>query len=160
MLAWAPLGLRHVPTSPLLMVAQLSPPCGFLVLILSGAVDSTLETFKVLQLPEQTGHLRYTALDPPLGVYMNHWHRTDWHSHMLSNILGMFMGANAACLPCSRFSSAPTPSFLLLPFFAYPQVPFSQEYQFLVSFLVTLFLRTRLASETVSVSSLSLSPTT
>lgn len=47
------------------MVVQLSPPCGFLVLILSGAVDSTLETFKVLQLPEQTGHLRYTALHPP-----------------------------------------------------------------------------------------------
>lgn len=50
----------------LLMVARLSPPCGFLVLILSGAMDSTLETFKVLQLPEPTGHLRHTALDPPL----------------------------------------------------------------------------------------------
>lgn len=50
----------------LLMVAQLSLPCGFLVLILPCAVGSTLGALKVLRLPEPIGLQIYTVLDSPL----------------------------------------------------------------------------------------------
>lgn len=64
-------------------------------------------------LPEPTGHLRYTTLDPPLVSTRTSGRRTDWPSQMLSKILGTFVSASAACLPCSGSSSAPAPSFLL-----------------------------------------------
>lgn len=93
----------------LLMVAQLSPPCGFLVLILSSAMDSTLGTLKVLELPELTGVLRHTALDTPLASMRAdstvECPQISWPHCWVS--------AHAACLPCSRPSSDLAPSFLL-----------------------------------------------
>lgn len=97
----------------LLMVAQLSPPCGFLVLILSGAMDSTLGILKVLQLPEPTRGSETHCPGRSLGVYKSRWHRADWHSPMFSDILGTLLGPPAACLPYSRPSSDLAPSFLL-----------------------------------------------